>query len=70
MIATTGQHALLDGRCPLCGASLLTLDGDGRVEAEALTLVPLHRASESGEAYGICDQCAYLTHLPADLTLN
>jgi hypothetical protein len=70
MIAPAGPHARLGARCPLCGASLLSLGGDGRVEAESLTLVPVYTAAESGEAYGICDQCAYLASLPTDLPLN
>ncbi len=68
--AMTLSSPVLDTRCPLCGAALLALDDDGHVEAEALSLVPLHWMDESGEAYGICDQCAYLTHFPADLTQN
>lgn len=70
MIAPAPTRTRLDGRCPLCGASVLSLGGDGRVEAESLTLVPVHTAIDSGEAFGICDQCAYLAHLPTDLTPN
>jgi hypothetical protein len=68
--AMTLSSPILDTRCPLCGAAVLALDDEGHVEAEALTLVPLHHLDESGEAYGICDQCACLTHFPTDLTQN
>lgn len=68
--AMTLSSPILDTRCPLCGAAVLALDDEGHVEAEALTLVPLSRLNESGEAYGICDQCAYLTQFPDDLIEN
>jgi hypothetical protein len=70
MIAAAELNGLLDAHCPLCGALVLTLDDDGRVEADSLMPVPLRGALDSGEAYGICEQCAYLAHLSSGLTLN
>jgi len=60
----------LEARCPLCGASILSIGRGGRVEAEDLHPVPLYRAARSGEGYMLCDDCAVLAGLPTDLTLN
>jgi hypothetical protein len=60
----------VDARCPLCGALVLSVGRGGRVSAEDLHPVPLHRRGGAVEGYMVCDQCAVLAQLPADLTLN
>jgi hypothetical protein len=54
--------------CPLCGASILSVNQRGRVESESLHAVAVGRWGNSG--YGVCDGCGVLTNLPANLTLN
>jgi len=68
-MATTSVVAL-DARCPLCGCAILTVGRGGRVLAEDLHPVPLHRRGNSGEGYMVCDDCGVLAELPQDLTLN
>jgi hypothetical protein len=63
-------HAQLDTRCPVCGADLLCLDSEGHVALDGLKAVPLHRVGDTGEAYAVCDECAYLAHVAGDLPLN
>lgn len=62
--------AAVEARCPLCGASILSIGRSGRVEAEDLHPVPLHKNRGSGEGYMLCDECGLLAELPADITLN
>jgi hypothetical protein len=69
MLATTSTGRL-DTRCPLCGVPLLSVDGQGYVEAEILAQVPLHRNRDANEGFVVCEQCAVLTRLPHDMTLN
>ena len=59
-----------NAQCPLCGAHILTISRGGRVTAEDLHPVPLHRDGHSGEGYMLCDECGVLAQLPGDLTLN
>ena len=42
----------------------------GRVVAEDLHPVPLHRQGGTGEGYMVCDDCGVLAELSAELTLN
>jgi hypothetical protein len=42
---------------------------DERVAAETRPILLL-RHGLSGEGYLVCDACAFLAHLPADVTLN
>src|SRR5262245_51808973 len=60
----------VDARCPLCGSLVLSVGRGGRVTAEDLHPVPLYRRGGAVEGYMLCDQCAVLASLPADLTLN
>jgi len=60
----------VDARCPLCGASILSVGRGGRVEAEDLHPVPLFRNGRPGEGYMLCDDCGRLAELPSNLTLN
>jgi hypothetical protein len=66
----TALAAQLDTRCPVCGAHLLCLDSDGHVALDGLRTVPLHRVGDTGEAYAVCDECAYLAQVAGDLPLN
>lgn len=62
--------AAVDARCPLCGASILSIGRGGRVEAEDLHPVPLYRTRHAGEGYMLCEECGVLAQLPGDITLN
>ena len=68
-MATTTVVAV-DAGCPLCGTSMLSFGRGGRVTAEDLHAVPLHRRGGAGEGYMVCDECGVLANLPPDLTLN
>jgi hypothetical protein len=68
-MATTSVVAM-DARCPLCGSPILSFGQGGRVVAEDLHAVPLHRWGGAGEGYMVCDDCGVLAELSADLTLN
>ena len=61
--------ATMDTPCPLCGSPVLTLGRGGRVLAEDIHAVPMHRY-RGGESYSLCDDCAVLAMLPTDLTVN
>jgi hypothetical protein len=61
--------AAMDTSCPLCGSPVLLLDRGGRVLAEDIHAIPLHRHGGS-EGYTLCDDCAVLALLPTDLTVN
>jgi hypothetical protein len=67
---TTESSLRLDSACPLCGASLLVIDREGRVAAEPVSALPLHRNRDAGEGFTVCEQCALLAHLPLGSTLN
>ena len=58
----------VDARCPLCGESILSVDGGGRVTSEDLHPIALSRSG--GEGYMLCDDCGVLAELPSDITLN
>ena len=60
----------VDARCPLCGCSILSVSGAGRVMAEDLHPIRMHRRGGVGEGYMLCDDCGVLAELPPDLTLN
>jgi hypothetical protein len=60
----------VDARCPLCGASVLSVSQGGKVIAEELHAVPLNRRRGSAEGYTLCDDCGVLANLPTNLTLN
>jgi hypothetical protein len=60
----------VDARCPLCGSLVLSVGRGGRLSAEDLHPVPLYRRGGAVEGYMVCDQCAVLAQLPADITLN
>jgi len=60
----------VDARCPLCGASILSIGQGGHVTAEDLHPIPLYRRGGAGEGYMLCDDCGVLAELPADITLN
>ncbi len=55
-------------RCPLCGSPVLSVARSGRVVDEDLH--PVQLGQEIGRGYSLCDDCAILTLLPDDLTLN
>ena len=59
----------INAECPLCGTHILSIGRGGRVTAEDLHPVPLHRGGRS-EGYMLCDECGVLAELPSDLTLN
>jgi hypothetical protein len=59
---------LVSATCPLCGASVLSVNPRGRVEVESVHPVALGRLGNAG--YGLCDGCGVLTDLPVNLTLN
>jgi hypothetical protein len=65
---TTDLLAAVDARCPLCGESILSIDGGGRVTSEDLHPIALSR--RAGEGYMLCDDCGMLADLPANLTIN
>src|SRR5438093_532321 len=52
-MATTSVVAM-DARCPLCGSPILSFGQGGRVVAEDLHAVPLHRGGGIGEGYMVC----------------
>ena len=60
----------VDARCPLCGSPILSVSRGGRVMAEDLNPVPMHRRGGIDEGYMLCDDCGVLAELPQDLTLN
>ena len=68
-MATTSVVAM-DARCPVCGSPILSFGQGGRVVAEDLHAVPLHRRGGAGEGYMVCDDCGVLAELSAELTLN
>ena len=61
----------VDARCPVCGASILSVGATGRVVSQDLHLVPL-RAHEkrTGQAYTVCDDCGLLAEMSPHITLN
>ena len=61
--------AAMDTPCPLCGSPVLSFGRNGRVLAEDIHAIPLHRHRGS-EGYTLCDDCAVLALLPTDLTVN
>lgn len=70
-MATTSVVVGMDARCPLCGSPILSFGRGGRVLAEDLHPVPLHRRGVgAGEGYMVCDDCGMLAELPHDITLN
>lgn len=60
----------MDARCPLCGDSILTVGRTGLVESADVQSIPIMRYGLSGEGFLVCDSCAFLAHLPEDITLN
>jgi hypothetical protein len=66
---TTDLLAAVDARCPLCGESILSVDGSGRVTSEDLHPVALSKGG-AGEGYMLCDDCGMLADLPTNLTIN
>jgi hypothetical protein len=60
----------MEARCPLCGVAILSFGRGGRVTAEDLHPVPMHKRGGSGEGYMLCDDCGLLAELPSNLTLN
>jgi hypothetical protein len=60
----------VDARCPLCGASVLSVGRGGRVVSEDLHPVPIYTHRGGGEGYLLCDDCGVLAALPTNLTLN
>lgn len=65
-VAAVGIEAL----CPLCGVSILSVGSGGRVVAEDVHPVALHRRGRFGEGFMLCDECGMLADLPSDVTLN
>ena len=69
-MATTSVVAV-EARCPLCGSPILSFGRGGRVLAEDLHPVPMHRRGVGqGEGYMVCDDCGMLAELGQDITLN
>ncbi len=60
--------AVLQACCPLCGSPVLSVGATGTVLTEDLH--PIQLARELGCGYTLCDDCAILTALPDNLTLN
>ncbi len=60
----------MSARCPLCGESVLDVTPGGRVMAVDVQPIPLYKHGFSGEGYLVCDSCAFLAHLPTNVTLN
>ena len=60
----------VEALCPLCGVSILSVGRGGRVVAEDLHPVALHRRGRFGEGFMLCDECGMLADLPSDVTLN
>lgn len=60
----------VQARCPLCGQPVLSLGAGGRVLSADLHAVPLYTRGGAGEGYMLCDECAVLALLPADLPLD
>jgi hypothetical protein len=60
----------MDARCPLCGDSILSIGDTGCVITTEVHPIPLLKRGLSGEGFLVCDSCAYLAHLPSDITLN
>jgi hypothetical protein len=54
--------------CPLCGSPVLSVGRAGKVLGEDLH--PIQLGQDAGRGYSLCDDCAILTDLPDDLTLN
>ncbi len=69
MIAVA-TSATMSARCPLCGESVLDVSSEGRVWAAEVRPIPLYKHGLTGEGYLVCDSCAFLAQLPADVTLN
>jgi hypothetical protein len=60
----------MDALCPLCGAAILSIGLGGRVLAEDLHPVRMHKRGGGGEGYMLCDDCGVLAELPTNITLN
>jgi hypothetical protein len=60
--------ATLQALCPLCGSPVLSVGRGGRVTSEDLHPVQIGRGHARG--YTLCDDCAVLALLPANLTRN
>jgi hypothetical protein len=60
----------IEARCPLCGNTIMSVTRGGRVMAEDLHPVPMHKRGGSGEGYMLCDDCGVLAELPSDLSMN
>ncbi|PYQ24372.1 MAG: hypothetical protein DMF79_01950 [Acidobacteria bacterium] len=54
--------------CPLCGSSVLSVSGAGRVLSEEGH--PIALTGDRARGYMLCDDCGMLADLPTDLTLN
>lgn len=70
MLPAATTWTRMSTRCPLCGDAILDVAQDGRVVAAETRPIPLLRNGLSGEGYLVCDACAFLAQLPADVTLN
>lgn len=70
MLPAATTWSRMSTSCPLCGDAILDVGRDGRVVASEARPIPLHRYGLSGEGYLVCDACAFLAQLPADVTLN
>jgi hypothetical protein len=70
MPAATTTTTRMSARCPLCGESVLDVTSGGRVRVADVQPIPLYKHGFSGEGYLVCDSCAFLAHLPSDVTLN
>jgi hypothetical protein len=60
--------AAFDACCPLCGSPVLSIGRAGQILDEDVH--PIQLGPEAGRGYTVCDRCAILANLPADLTLN
>jgi hypothetical protein len=70
MLAAPVVGMAMDASCPLCGDSILSVGRSGRVVAAEVSPIPLLKHGLSGEGFLVCDACAFLAHLPQDVTLN
>ncbi len=59
----------VEARCPLCGASILSIGRGGRVEVHETQAFPLYRGHAAGGGFLVCDECAALAQR-RDLSLN
>ena len=66
----TQVAAAVDGRCPLCDETILSVNAAGHIVTEETHPIPLYAHGRAGEGYMLCDGCGFLAELNVPLTLN